>query len=236
MKVLLTHGYFLYDDLKEQEIMRPYSPLGILYISAYLEMNGIDNAVFDSTFSSKPAFREYLLKHRPPYVAIYVNLMTKLNVLETIKFIKESDELKDTRIILGGPEIRYNAQNFLKQGADFLVIGEGEETTLELVMELEKGVKSDFNHINGIAYLDENKQEVFTKERTKIKEVDQLPFPNRKKIDLHQYLKVWKERHGLNAISISTMRGCPYTCKWCSRAVYGMSYRRRSAQKVVDEM
>ena len=47
---------------------------------------------------------------------------------------------------------------------------------------------------------------------------------------------MWKERHGENAVSISTMRGCPYTCKWCSRAVYGLSYRRRSPQNVCDEL
>ena len=52
MRVLLTHGYFLAEDAKEQAIMRPYVPLGILYISAYLEQNGYDNEVFDSTFSS----------------------------------------------------------------------------------------------------------------------------------------------------------------------------------------
>jgi hypothetical protein len=45
MSVLLTHGYFLADDVKEQSIMRPYAPLGILYISAYLEQHGIDNEV-----------------------------------------------------------------------------------------------------------------------------------------------------------------------------------------------
>ena len=40
MKILLTHGYFLWEDEKEQAIMRPYVPLGILYISAYLEKHG----------------------------------------------------------------------------------------------------------------------------------------------------------------------------------------------------
>ena len=51
-KVLFTHGYFLDEDPKEKTIMRPYPPLGILYLSAYLEEHGIDNDVFDSTFST----------------------------------------------------------------------------------------------------------------------------------------------------------------------------------------
>jgi radical SAM superfamily enzyme YgiQ (UPF0313 family) len=37
-------------------------------------------------------------------------------------------------------------------------------------------------------------------------------------------------------VNVNTMRGCPYSCKWCSRAVYGSSYRRRNPQLVVDEM
>jgi anaerobic magnesium-protoporphyrin IX monomethyl ester cyclase len=53
--ILLTHGYFLWDDEKERQIMKPYAPLGILYISAYLKREGFDVEVFDTTFSSKDA-------------------------------------------------------------------------------------------------------------------------------------------------------------------------------------
>lgn len=245
MKVLLTHAYFLEDDVKEQHIMRPYPPLGILYISAYLEKEGIENDVYDTTFSSKKHFREYLLQHKPSVIGIYVNLMTKINVLESIRFIRE--HLAETRIILGGPEVRYSAENFLKAGAHFIVIGEGEETMMELVNDLSScfvatatGQKyfeenSDFTHVKGIAFLKDG-QLAQTPEREKMRDLSELPAPNRKKIDLHLYLKAWKEHHGKNAISVSTMRGCPYTCKWCSRAVYGLSYRRRSAEKVVEEL
>ena len=65
MDILLTHCYFLEDDEKEQQIMRPYPPLGILYISGYLEDQGIQNEVYDTTFSSKKAFRTYLLTYKP---------------------------------------------------------------------------------------------------------------------------------------------------------------------------
>jgi hypothetical protein len=52
VKILLTHGYFLAEDPKEQLIMRPYPPLGILYISAYLEQHNFTNEIYDSTFGS----------------------------------------------------------------------------------------------------------------------------------------------------------------------------------------
>ena len=234
MKILLTHGYFLNDDPKEKIIMKPYAPLGILYVSAYLERKGFSNEVFDTTFSTMQKMRDYLLEFKPDVIAIYVNLMTKLNVLEVIKFIKLN--LHQTKIVLGGPEIRYNANDFLNFGADYLVIGEGEETSLELMIALNEKRYDDIKNIPGLGFKNQNNEIVFTKEREKLKEVDSLPFPGRDKINLQLYLNAWKERHGENAISISTMRGCPYTCKWCSRAVYGLSYRRRSPENVCDEL
>jgi len=233
MKVLLTHAYFLEDDAKEQQIMRPYPPLGLLYIATYLDEHNISNKVFDTTFSSKKEFQKVLLDEKPQTIGIYVNLMTKLNVLEAILFIKNN--LPDTHIILGGPEVTYSAENFLRYGADYIVIGEGEETMKELVESLTLNRESDFSSIHGIAFLKDN-QFLQTPAREKVRELDDLPTPNRKKIDLTLYLNAWKKHHGKNAISISTMRGCPYTCKWCSRAVYGLSYRRRSAKKVVEEL
>ena len=83
-KVLFTHGYFLNEDPKEKAIMRPYPPLGILYLSAYLEEHGIENEVFDATFSSFDSMKQYLASEKPDIVGIYTNLMTKINVLKII--------------------------------------------------------------------------------------------------------------------------------------------------------
>lgn len=130
--ILLTHGYFLKDDPKELEIMKPYVPLGILYISAYLQSKDIAHEVFDSTFSSFEEFKVYLLNNKPNLVGIYTNLMTKVSVLKITEFIHQHPELKNCKVILGGPEIRYNAENYLLNGADMLVVGEGEQTFFEV--------------------------------------------------------------------------------------------------------
>jgi radical SAM superfamily enzyme YgiQ (UPF0313 family) len=236
MEVLLTHAYFLLDDAKEQEIMKPYPPLGILYISAYLKKNQVDCSVFDTTFSTKSLFYDYLLANKPKLIGIYTNLMTKINVIQAIRFIKEQEALKETIIILGGPEITNNQDNFLATGADILVIGEGEETMLELCLAYKKATAPELNSIPGISFKNREGKVIQTMEREKRKDLDELPWPDREGIDLRLYLDAWKQRHGKNAISISTMRGCPYTCKWCSRAVYGLSYRRRSPEQVADEI
>ncbi|GMR25589.1 MAG: radical SAM protein [Ignavibacteria bacterium] len=236
MKILLTHGYFLEEDVKEKVIMKPYPPLGILYISSYLEKQGIENEIFDTTFSSKIELKKYLLQYLPEYIGIYVNLMTKLNVLEIIKFVNSLKELSQTKIILGGPDVKYNVENFLNHGADYLVIGEGEESFCELIKVLDTKKQQSLREISGIGFKNEAGNTILTQSRTLIKTIDELPIPIRKKIDIAAYQNFWKKHHGSDAISVSTMRGCPYTCRWCSRAVYGLSYRRRSPAKVIDEL
>src|SRR4051812_36196154 len=236
MKILLTHGYFLEEDEKEKLIMKPYVPLGILYISSFLEKHGYENDVFDSTFSSFEKLANHILETRPQAIGIYTNLMTKINVLRIIRFVRSRSELHLTKIILGGPEVRSHIVNFLEYGADFIVLGEGEQTTLDLVQWMDGKNLNSISTIDGIAYKDGKGGIIQNREREKIKNLDELPLPNRLKVDLQHYLNAWKERHGTNAISVSTMRGCPYSCKWCSRAVYGQSYRRRSAVNVVKEM
>ena len=180
MKILLTHGYFLHEDEKEQHIMRPYAPLGILYISAYLEQQNVDHEVYDTTFSRKEDFKDHLLKEKPDIIAFYTNLMTKLNVIEMIRYIRSTPSLAHATIIQGGPDITYNVENYLAQGADILVLGEGEESMLALIHALRDG-QNDWSNINGIAFRNEAKQVIKTAPRIKIKAIDNLPFPNRKK-------------------------------------------------------
>ncbi|GAB4489863.1 MAG: radical SAM protein [Saprospiraceae bacterium] len=250
MNVLFTHGYFLREDPKEQAIMKPYPPLGLLYLSAWLDLHGIENEVFDTTFSTKEDLKKYLLEHRPRIVALYVNLMTKRNVIEIMRFIRSQESLNDSLIVLGGPDVTHNAEDYLKCGADLIVIGEGEQTMSEIAFTVDgrrrtadgitnneqRTTNSDFSHIPGLAFLLPDGSLFKTAPREKLRDIDWLPFPNRQKINLQLYLDAWKRAHGHSTVSISTQRGCPYTCRWCSTAVYGQSYRRRSPANVADEI
>ncbi|MDP5001609.1 MAG: B12-binding domain-containing radical SAM protein [Flavobacterium sp.] len=232
MSILFTHAYYLSDDPKEQKIMKPYPPLGLLYVSGYLKSKNISNDVFDTTFSNQTTQLEFILEKKPKVICIYTNLMTKIEVIKLMKILK-TETYNFPKIVLGGPDVTYNVENYLKAGADFLVIGEGEETTFELYQAIINN--SDIHQINGIAFI-ENNLIIQTKARTKFKELNELPLPNREAISMQKYLETWKNNHGKSSMTISTQRGCPYTCKWCSTAVYGQSYRRRPAHLVVEEM
>lgn len=211
--------------------MRPYPPLGLLYISAYLKQQGIGACVLDSTFLTQNEWKKNLLESQPEILCLYTNLMTKIKLLQLVKWVRK--ELPKCKIVAGGPDVTYNLENYLRHGIDFCVIGEGEETTFELVKALEN--KTSLNLLNGIAFLDKGLL-IKTESRKKIKDLSDLPLPDRATIPIEKYLNVWKENHGAATLNISTQRGCPYTCKWCSTAVYGQSYRRRPASKVVDEI
>src|SRR5436190_14075206 len=113
MKIVLTHGYFLEEDEKEKLIMKPYPPLGILYVSAFLEEQGYPNEVYDSTFSGFDNLCSYLVHEQPQLIGIYTNLVTKINVLRLIRFIRSHSRLANSVIVLGGPEVRNHKEKFL---------------------------------------------------------------------------------------------------------------------------
>lgn len=233
MSIILTHTYYLFEDEKEQSIMRPYAPLGLLYISSYLNENEVENHVYDSTFYSKAEQLQFIEKIQPKAIAIYTNLMTKINVIKLVQILKTDKNYGFPKVILGGPDITYNCENYLNTGADFLIIGEGEQTTLELYQAIIND--ADYSEIHGIAYL-ENGEVKKTPPRMRMKSLKELPLPNRAAIPVEKYLETWKTHHGKSSMTVSTQRGCPYTCKWCSTAVYGQSYRRRPPEMVAAEL
>src|SRR6266852_2239680 len=122
MKILLTHGYFLREDPKEQQIMKPYVPLGILYLSSHLRRQGFDVEVYDSTFGSRAELFAMLETGEPGAIGIYGNLMTRRNVLA----IASRARAAGWRVILGGPEPANYAEEYLAAGAEVIVAGEGE--------------------------------------------------------------------------------------------------------------
>lgn len=231
MDILLTHGYFLAQDEHEQRIMKPYPPLGILALSAYLKTRGYDVAVYDATFSTKEHFVAYLKETRPPIVGIYTNMMTKFNVLEMMGACKQSG----AHVILGGPEPPYYAKEYLEYGADVIVVGEGELTLDELIPALTKNGAHNLHHVAGIRFRDENGNVVATAPRPFIKNLDALPYPDRAAIDAQKYVDTWQQFHGRGSLSLISVRGCPFHCTWCSHSVYGESYRRRSPELFANE-
>jgi anaerobic magnesium-protoporphyrin IX monomethyl ester cyclase len=228
--LLLTHGYFLYEDPKELQIMKPYVPLGLLYLCSHLRQRGFNVDVFDTTFSARADLFRHLQTETPTVLGIYANLMTRGNVLEVVRVAHEAG----WTCVVGGPEPGAYADEYLHAGADVVVFGEGELTLEELLPALKQG--GSIAHVAGIAYRDVDGSVRRTAERLQIKDLDAQPWPARDQVDIPRYVKTWRDAHGQGSVSFITARGCPYKCRWCSHQVFGMTHRRRNATKVVDEV
>ncbi|HZP24233.1 MAG TPA: radical SAM protein [Terriglobales bacterium] len=230
--LLLTHGYFLFDDPKELQILKPYAPLGILYLCSHLRARGFDVDVFDTTFSTRDLLYRHLRSEQPSVLGIYANLMTRRSVVDILHVAREAG----WTTVVGGPEPGAYAEEYLQAGADFVVFGEGELTMEELLQALRAGARDSLATIAGLAFLDDGGVLRQTAPRAQIPNLDAQPWPAREAIDIDRYVQTWREAHGQGSVSFITARGCPYKCRWCSHQVFGMTHRRRNPLLVVDEV
>lgn len=230
--LLLTHGYFMYEDPKELQILKPYVPLGILYLCSHLRNKGFDVEVFDTTFSSMETLCSHLQTERPSVLGIYANLMTRKKVVEILGVARQSG----WKTVVGGPEPGAYIPEYLDAGADVVVLGEGEVTMEELLPVLLSHSQAALQDIAGIAFVDDSGHFHQTGPRAQIPDIDVQPWPARDAVDVRRYMETWRTAHGKGSLSFITARGCPYHCRWCSHQVFGKTHRRRKPIGVVDEV
>ena len=230
--ILLTHGYFLFEDEKEAKIMKPYPTLGLLYISAYLRRAGFAVEVFDSTFSSRRALFEKLQEGPKSVLGIYTNLTTRSAVLKIIARARSHGWV----VVLGGPEAANYPQEYIERGAHVVVTGEGEETLAEILPEIARKGPHRLHGVRGATFQEESGAVIVNPARPQIESLDLLPWPDRGQIDQARYVDVWRTHHGRGSVNLITARGCPYKCNWCSHAVFGFTHRRRSYVDCANEL
>lgn len=234
MTTLLVHPYYISLDPVEKHIMKPYPPLGLMYVSAWLKKAGLECRVVDGTFSTPEVVLQTLDETKPRIVALYATLMSRFHVLDIMAHLRRESP-RETTLIVGGPDSRHHAEGYLDYGADYIIPGEGEIPLALLIDTLTTGLPATIGEVPGIIYRNENGETVHTAEPPRL-DPDALPFPDREAFDLRRYMAAWKERHGYSSLTINSMRGCPYSCSWCSKAVFGNRYRRRSPGLVVEEI
>ncbi len=232
MDLLLTHGYFLYEDARELQIMKPYAPLGILYLCSHLRARGFDVEVYDSTFRSRDELIGILQQGPPAVLGIYTNLMTRPNVVTILRAATEAG----WKTVVGGPEASSYAAEYLGRGADAVVIGEGEITMEELLPALRCENPARLADVRGIAFRADDGTVRHTAPRPQIRDLDGQPWPAREAVDIRRYVETWRTHHGTGSVSLITARGCPFHCRWCSHQVFGKTHRRRKPERVADEL
>jgi anaerobic magnesium-protoporphyrin IX monomethyl ester cyclase len=240
-KILFTHSYFLRFDPKQWKGGQPYPPLGTLYAAAVMREAGHDISVHDVQFTEGPEnIIGALEKNQPKYLVIYddgFNYLTKMcltNMREAAFSMIRIAREKGITVIVSSSDSTDRFEQYLDEGADYILIGEAEQTLAELVEALEKD-GTDLLSIRGIAYKDSNAV-VKTMKRNVMTDLDSLPLPAWDLIDLLPYKKMWMRNAGYFSINIGTTRGCPFKCNWCAKPIYGNRYNARSPQHVVSEL
>jgi len=230
--ILLTHAYFLKHDFIEKRVMKPYPPLGILYLSAYLKRAGFSVEVFDATFRDPTDFEEALRRVRPKIVGIYANIITRENVFKMAGMAKAAGV---EFVVCGGPDAPEWSDLYFSNGIDIIGTNEGERTLEALIAWLNERGMQGLEEFPGII-ISRNSRSFRTPPRAVITDLDALPWPDRDVLVMEDYFKAWKSKHGETSVSLITARGCPFHCAWCSSEVFGHSHRQRSPGNVVDEM
>ncbi|PLR76101.1 B12-binding domain-containing radical SAM protein [Bacillus sp. V3-13] len=148
------------------------------------------------------------------------------NIEETIKVIKMIKKINPAiRIVVGGPEVTYDAREWMDENAefDFIVIGEGEETFKQLLSELDGS--RDFSKVPGLAFRNDGKT-IINPQRNKL-DLRELPSPFRFEEDIPHLSK--------RVTYIETSRGCPFSCQFCLSSIeVGVRYFDR--EKVKDDI
>ncbi len=240
--VLLTHSYHLAYDRKQVRKMQPYLPLGTLYAASVLRAHGITVAVFDTMLHDPiTGFPAALEKHAPKVVAIYeddFNFLSKMcltRMREVALWMTEVARRFGAQVIAHGSDATDHAEDYLRNGANYVLLGEAEITLTKLChVLLESG---DPQFIEGVVGLDSSSRIVQQAPALpKAASWVNLPTPARDLIDLEPYRQAWTIAHGYFSINVVASRGCPYRCNWCAKPISGDRFHVRPAEAVAEEI
>ena len=222
MRVLLINPHYPISET-------PAPPLGLAFLAGFLLKSKIEVHILD--FAVIPWNNETLEKEikafKPDIVgstAVTMNFDAAVRILRTSKQIDP-----DIVTVCGGPHASFEATEALTHHhhLDVIVIGEGEQTLLDLVRCVEK--KKSFEPVAGIAYREGNRVHR-TIARPPV-DINSLPLPARHLLPLGRYKAL-----GL-PLTLTTSRGCPYKCSFCiGRKMGGPAVRYREPKRVVDEL
>ncbi|MCE5215130.1 MAG: B12-binding domain-containing radical SAM protein [Methanobacterium sp.] len=226
MKVLMINPPYSSSKYRFIGLVAP--PLGIAYIAAVLEADGVEVKIIDAPALELDyeTIQKEVINFSPDIVAITSVTPTLNSALKVAQMSKEAHP--GCLIILGGYHPTFTYQELLKNDfIDLIVRGEGEYTMLELVQSLQK--REDLKRVKGIATKD-----FITPPRPVIDDLDSIPFPARHLLPMKDY-KIMNMK--LPVGTLISGRGCPYQCSFCaSSAMHGQKLRLRSSGSVVDEM
>ncbi|MEW6068525.1 MAG: radical SAM protein [Nitrospirota bacterium] len=198
-------------------------PLGLGYIASYLKKRGHEVEIIDFNVPHKSVdWNAYDI------VGISADTPRYHSAIELAKEAKKTG----VKVIMGGPHVSFLDEEPLKKElADYIVRGEGEETTAELLDAIEG--KIPLEEVAGISFISNG--EIKRTPKRNFPDFSMIPPPDRGLLRIDKYQ--WLEMGGRKITSILTSRGCPYNCSFCSSSEFsGTTWRALSPQMVINEI
>jgi anaerobic magnesium-protoporphyrin IX monomethyl ester cyclase len=235
-RVALVYPYFR--TKSANELLFP--PLGAAGLASQLHVLGIETKIFDCTFGTFEEIQKKLSSYHPDIVGIYSMVTLSRNTFRIAEMVRTS--LPDSLLVAGGPlptlypeqycgafdvvfrgEVELSFPRFCKDYFDQRI---SRLQLNELPLESTAGlfIRRDGLQIENPIY---HYQE---------KELDAFPLPYRGDFDHAAYQEVWSKQTGSKTTSIMLTLGCPFSCDFCSRPVFGSLFRRRNLDQVFDEI
>ncbi len=185
-----------------------------MYAAAFMRSSGFEVELFDTCLrKSAEEILPVLEVFNPQYLVIYddgFNYLTKMcltRMREAAFQMAKWGKAHGCTVIVNSSDSSDHYAEYLSQGADFVVLGEGEITLRELILSIEAGA-SDFSNIPGIAFANAAPEfpAIKTTPRPVLNDLDSLPDPAWDLVDMEAYRDIWMRAHGYFALNLATTR------------------------------
>ncbi len=211
--------------------------MGLLYVSSYLKAAGYKVKVIEfidedyNRIKNRKLWEEFY-RYDPDFIGFGVISWNRSVTVEIIKQIRETT--RDKVIVCGGKDPSYVPEKYLNCGADAVVIGEGEETMVELLNAYNS--KTDLEDVKGIAF--KSGSRVVTNMHRDPINLENLLYPAFDLVDYKHYTDIRLggiPGHFIKTGFIMANRGCPFGCKFCTENVRNV-FRERYIDDIIGEI
>lgn len=214
-----------------------YPPLGLCYLASYILNKRPADEILIIDAEAESMDISAVIEKAKDFSPDIIGISSQTPIFHKVKIL--ATRLKENLnplIIVGGPHVSVMPREAMQEcpAIDFCVIGEGEETFVELLEAMKK--KTPFAAIKGLVFR-QKEEIIINPKRELINDLQAIPMPKRNLLKLDKYKWSVPGKGFVKFTTILASRGCPFQCIFCSaRNVFGSTVRMRDVFKVVDEI